>query len=206
MEIEEPWLGDVNESLEELGIRRPRYDPYPAALRRFMDKLPVEESVQSLLEKFQEGKTMRVFITPSRQENLFPSTLVHTAGDLLELPKEAKVWVVPELSLVSEFLLFMDAQGNLAWIFQTSPPQWPLRFPDSGTVKKLLNAAKVFERPAVLSVGVAEFPERPESIRWPTILLGVRDILFTDGFGIPSELFASLRKSRWDSLVSRSFR
>lgn len=196
----------VRKALELIGVRPPDLFDYPHCLRRgFLDSEPKESTLAKVLESLQAPGFSPVFIKPSRQHKLFTGLVVSEFADLLKLPgidPQAKVWIMRPVKFVSEYRLFMH-KGELVGMKHYKGD--PLIFPDEKMLRKLLRRAKAMVQVAYsLDVGIADFPERPEQIRNPTLLIEANDAHSLGAYGLPSWIYVQMIEDRWHQMMKIS--
>jgi len=193
----------VLRALHMVGVSRTPYvDSYPNPLRRYMDRSPSEIFVSDLRTELHQPGFRPVFVKPSREHKLFDGKVIHTMGDFLSLahlPPRTLIWRVPFVNFLSEFRVFVH-NGDIIGVKHYAGD--PLVFPDPAVVKKIVIASRSLGHKACgIDVGVAHFPERPELIRTPTLLVEFNDAYSLGSYGLNSCLFAQMIEDRWEQMV-----
>lgn len=200
-----------NESTVHALLRKDnRYPPeslrYPYCLRRgFIDKVPVDTTLGVVRESINLPEFRSVFIQPSRSSILFEGRLVNRAEDILDLdsqPGSVPIWKSQPISWLSEYRTYFH-KGNLVdmWFLRGDPTV----FPDPVVLKKLIKATgEMFPLAFTLTFGVACFPERPEKIRYPTLLVGCGDIYAEETSCVSSDSLAKMALDRWAQLFQKA--
>lgn len=186
-------------ALQKLGAREPRFDSYPPHLRVHMDRPPTEIQVSKLAEEANQGKFKPCFLKQSRGPKVFSSLVAQQFADIADLPLDAWVWRVPAIDFISEYNLFVHKGALVAMMHSKGDP---LVFPDPVKVKRILKEAKLEAVAYSLTVGVARFPERPELIRTPTILIGANDAYSLSANGLDPRLYSQMIEDRWNQMVA----
>lgn len=187
-----------------------RYPPeslrYPHCLRRnFIDRIPMDTTLGVVREALHALEFKPVFIQPSRSSILFDGRCVNTAGDILDLdgyPGSLPIWKSFPIEFLSEYRTYFH-KGHMTdlWFLRGDPTV----FPDSVTFKKLIRAAnELFPVAHTLTVGVAHLPDRPEKIRYPTLLVGCGDIYAEETSCISAEALAKMAIDRWAQLSQKA--
>ena len=196
----------VRKALELLGVRPPEPMDYPHCLRRgFMDATPVEKTVRQVMEMVQTKGYRPTFIKPSRQPKLFTGLVVSEFSDILKVinsvDEATYVYTLNPVNFLSEYRIFVH-KGEMVGMSHYHGD--PLVFPDVTTVKKLLNRAKAMTPVAyALDVGVAYFPDRPESIQHPTLLIEANDAHSLGAYGLPAWKYVQMVEDRWNQMTKR---
>jgi len=186
-------------------LKRARKTPpeilrYPYCLRaQFLDRTPSEVALRVVAESLHLPNYRPVFLQPSRDPFLFSGKVISTLDDLLSLgnlPDATPVWKSQVIPFLSEYRAFVH-RGELVgmWFLKGDP----LVFPDSETVRRMIRSAKTMSQIAFsLDIGVARFPERPEKIRTPTLLIGAHEIYEANSFSLDSAALAQMSIDRWN--------
>lgn len=193
---------EVRAALKQLGAAQPRFETYPYALRKFMDRNPQEVLLSSVVEAVQVPGFRPCFIKPSQEQKAFTGFVVSKFADILQVtqvPENYRVWKLPVVEWLSEYRGFIH-KGELVALRHYKGD--PLVFPDASVVQKVVKAAKVMPQVAFsVDVGVANFPERPELIRTPTLLVEANDAHSLGAYGLPSYLYSQMIEDRWLQMV-----
>ena len=81
----------------------------------------------------------------------------------------------------------------------------PFIFPDPVVLEKMVKRAQAMVQSAyALDVGVAHFPERPEKIRTPTLLVEANDAYALGAYGLSPLVYVNLIESRWHQMMQIS--
>ena len=194
----------IHALLRKDGRFPPESPRYPYCLRRtFLDMLPVDTTLGPVREALNSPEYRSVFIQPSRDSTLFDGRIVSRVSDILDLahlPAHTVLWKCPVINFKSEYRAYIH-KGDLTdmWFLRGDPTVYP----DPETVKKLLRASReVFQTAFTLTFGVAYFQERPEKIRFPTLLVGCGEIYAEETSCTSSENLAHMALSRWAQLFS----
>lgn len=196
----------VRKALELIKTRPPDLLGYPHCLRRgFLDSEPMERTLAAVTNLVQTPEFRPVFIKPSRRPKLFTGMVISEFVDLLKLDgidPTTKVWTMRPVEFLSEYRVFMH-KGEMVGMKHYKGD--PLIFPDEKTLRKLLRRAKAMVQVAyALDVGIANFPERPEQIRNPTLLVEANDAHSLGAYGLPSWIYVQMIEDRWHQMMKRS--
>jgi hypothetical protein len=196
-------IGCVREALRQLGVRSPENFDYPHCLRQdFMDHPPRQTTLQAIHDALASKDFHPVFIKPVEEHKAFTGRVIREFKDLLptsSLPPEFKVWALSAIKFLSEHRVFI-LKGDVVGVRHYAGD--PLVFPNGDTIKRMVRKAKVMDQAAYsLDVGVAEFPERPEKIRNPTLLVEANDAFSLGSYGLPSHLYVQMIEARWKQMV-----
>lgn len=196
----------VHALLSKDGRWPPESIRYPYCLRRgFLDKDPVETTLEVVRESLNLPEFRSVFLQPSRSSILFDGRLVKRAEDILDLDSlsgNSRVWKSHPIQFLSEYRTYFR-RGNLVdmWFLRGDPTV----FPDPVVWKKLMKAtSEMLPLAYTLTVGVAFFQERPEKIRYPTLLVGCGDIYAEETSCVGSETLAKMALDRWAQLFPKA--
>jgi len=196
-------IQQVHQALKQLRAPVPRYETYPYSLRKYMDRPPREVRLAEIIEAVQTPGFRPVFIKPSQDHKAFTGCVVSVFADLLKLngvSEQTWVWRAPVVSWLSEYRGFVH-KGELVGLRHYKGD--PLVFPDPKTVKKILVTAKSMPQVAfAVDIGVAHFPERPELIRTPTLMVEANDGHSLGAYGLPSHIYTQMIEDRWKQMVN----
>lgn len=199
-------IPQIRRALTQIGVPFPRFDTYPYPLRQFMDRPPTEVLLEKIVNAVQEPGFKPCFIKPSDTSNgvkLFTGTVVSKYADLLKVmhcPENTRVWQMPVMSWISEYRVFVHKHEILSVRCYKGDP---LVFPDVAVIRKMLTASKAMPQVAFsMDVGIAHFPERPEKIRTPTLLVEANDAHSLGPYGLPAPLYAHMIEDRWNQIVA----
>lgn len=195
----------VQAALKQVGVRLPELLDYPHCLRRgFLDREPQEAKLKQILEKFHKPDFSPVFIKPSRSHKLFTGFVVEEFSDLLKIShvdNEERVWVMPPVEFLSEYRIFV-LHGQVVGMKHYSGD--PFVFPDPEVLRKMLKRAEALPQAAyAIDIGVAYFPERPEKIQTPTLLVEVNDSFALGAYGLSSWIYVQMIEARWKQIVEK---
>lgn len=196
----------VRKALELIKTRPPDILDYPHCLRRgFLDSEPVEKTLAQVIEGVYREGFKPVFIKPSRDHKAFNGLVVSEFADLLKINSadpETKVWIMRPVEFLSEYRIFMHKGKMVGMKHYTGDP---LIFPDEKTLRKLLRRAKAMVQVAyALDVGIANFPERPEQIRNPTLLVEANDAYALGAYGLYTWIYVQMIEDRWHQMMKIS--
>lgn len=196
-------IGCVREALKQLSVRPPENFDYPSCLRQdFMDHPPRQTTLQAIHDALASKDFRPVFIKPVDEHKAFTGRVVREFKDLLptsSLPDDFKVWAQPAIKFLSEYRVFI-LRGDVVGVRHYAGD--PVVFPNGETIKRLVRKARTLTYAAYsLDVGVAEFPERPEKIRNPTLLVEANDAFSLGAYGLPSHLYVQMIEARWKQMV-----
>lgn len=200
-------VGAVREALKQIGRRPPDPLDYPPCLRRgFLDSEPQERTLGDILAQVAKPDFRPVFIKPSRDHKRFNGLVVSEFADLLRIggniDPSTKVWVMRPVDFQSEYRVFVH-KGEVVGVRHYRGD--PLVFPNEETLRKLLRRAQAMVQIAyALDVGVAHFPERPEKIRTPTLLVEANDAYALGAYGLPSLTYVQMIEDRWHQMMKIS--
>lgn len=196
-------IQQVHQALRQLKVPEPRYETYPHAMRKFMDRAPVEVRLADIIEQVQTPSYRPLFIKPSRDHKAFTGIVVKQFADLIQLDGASPdTWVYKMLVIdwKSEYRAFVN-KGDLVGLKHYKGD--PLVFPDPKVVAKMVAVSKSLQLDAfAIDVGVANFQERPEVIRTPTLMVEVNDGHSLGAYGLPSLVYAKMIEDRWLQMVS----
>lgn len=200
-----PVFGEVSvvrDALKIIGARLPYPESYPNPLRRYMDRSPSEPFLSDIRAELHAPGFRPVFVKPSRDHGLFEGRVISVMDDFLplaHLPPKTLVWRIPAIPFISEFRVFVH-NGDITGIKHYSGD--PLVFPDPSTVKKVVTASKILGYVSYgIDIGVALFPERPELVRTPTLVVKFNDSHSLDSCGLNPYVFAHMVEDRWNQMV-----
>jgi len=192
----------VREALKLIGARLPYPESYPNPLRRYMDRSPSEPFLSDIRAELHAPGFRPVFVKPSRDPGLFEGRVISMMDDFLplaHLPPKTLVWRIPAISFVSEFRVFVH-HGDIVGVKHYAGD--PLVFPDPPTVKRVVTASKSLGYVSYgIDIGVAIFPERPELVRTPTLVVKFNDSHSLESYGLDPYVFASMVEDRWNQMV-----
>ncbi len=195
-------INDVRAALKQIGVAPPRYETYPHVLRKFMDRPPVEVSLSKVKEAVQSPGFKPCFIKPSQEHKAFTGLVVSKFSDLISIahvPDNFRVWKLHVIEWLSEYRAFIH-HGEMVGLRHYKGD--PLVFPDAAVVRKILRTAKAIPQIAFsIDIGVANFPERPELIRTPTLMVEANDAHSLGAYGLPSHLYSQMIEDRWKQMV-----
>lgn len=197
----------VHLALKQVGAVYPRFDTFPYALRRFMDREPQDTKLLTLRAEAQKPEWRPCWAQPNTYHPVLRGTAVKAYADLIPyegLLDELDLCRFPLIEWVSRWrLFFLDKEVVYTQYISGSP----LALPNPVFLKKLVVSAKnnMPQAAYALDVGVAHFAERPEEIRNPTCFIEAHEIYSLDPGMLGPKLFAKMLRARWTQMVEAKF-
>jgi len=125
--------------------------------------------------------------------------------DLLSLssfPDKEPIIQVPALTFLAVYRLFFLAGDVVGMTLLRGDIRQSL---DVEVLRKLLRyAGEVVQVAYSTDIAVAYFPDRPESIRYPTLVLGSKDVFTMGCTGLSQETYVTMLEERWRQLQTIS--
>lgn len=209
VQADTPVVGDIDSvrsALRRLGRTFPDRLAYLPAFHRLMERPPLYCSLQSVRGALFKGPlAYPVFLKPRSRYGVFPSFVVRDMDDMLSLsslPDTEPVIQLPALTFLAVYRIFFLSGEVVGMTLLRGDIRQAL---DVGVLGKLLRYAKEVVQVAYSTdVAVAYFPDRPESIRYPTVVLGSKDVFTMGCTGLSQETYATMLEERWRQLQSIS--
>lgn len=197
----------VHTALKQIGAVHPRFDVFPYALRRYMDREPQDVKLITLRSEAQKPEWRPCWVQPNSYHPVFKGTAIKEYADLISydsLPDDLALCRLPLIEWISRWRLFIfDKEVVYTQYISGSP----LALPNPVFLKKLVATAKnnMAQVAYALDVGVAHFAERPEEVRNPTCFIEAHEIYSLDPGMLGPKLFAKMLRARWTQMVEAKF-
>lgn len=178
---------------------------FPHTLRQFLDKHPRSMTIAKFRDFCQTGSFANFRVLSDSDPAHFNERLVVSVEDVLDIfdmPATDVVHVMSDFKYISEYRCFVD-KGAIVGVTHVAGST--LVYPSSDVLRKLQKQLKnVVASALVIDMGIADFPERPERIRNPTLLKSCFEIFDVSCVGVSPVIYASMLQHRWYDFKRRS--
>lgn len=178
---------------------------FPHTLRQFLDKAPRSMTITKFRDFCQAGSFDSFRVLSDSDPAHFHERFVASVGDVLDIfdmPASDVVHVMPDIKYLSEYRCYAD-KGAIVGVTHVAGS--PLLFPSSDVLRKLQKQLKnVVASALVIDVGIAEFQERPEKIRNPTLLKSCFEVFDVSCVGVSPVVYATMLQHRWYDFKRRA--
>tara|TARA_R100001132_G_C3268895_1_gene91219 strand:- start:1383 stop:2156 length:774 start_codon:yes stop_codon:yes gene_type:complete len=190
----------ARKGIKAMGYRPPDPLTFPPCLLRSRDIPPTLMTMEQLRTRF-KGQDPGTWWLRSFEPKDFPSQKVESFSDLVGLDYvsgSSQVWISPIVSYISEYKLFMESSCLVGVAHVKGDPLITLDLKDLNLA--LTRAKQMVQDSYVLHMGVAMFPNRPESIRTPTLFIKAQEVYGTESLNLSPSMYCTLLQKRWNQL------
>jgi len=186
-------------ALRRAGVTESEPDFFPTLMRRankWMDNIPRLARVRDVRKAIQ-GDLFRPLWLRQKSWAKKPILVPHTSGiiKLEHLEEDEWLWTHDLIDFSSKYRVYIR---NGEFLTMALIDGDPLARMDRVTLNQMIPQLCALPGEVVVcDIGVANFPERPSSMAYPTLFIQKQDILFASPVGLSSSEYIDLLRARW---------